>query len=152
MQDVNFTGGVIHIVDSVLMVPENVYDTAGAANLTALRGAANATDLLNTLNETPDITIFAPTNEAFNSVEDSLKNVAADELKKVLGYHVVVGTVGYSSILENGTTLETSSGGNLTVTLGENGTVFVNSAKVVVPNVLVANGVVHVIDKYVHTR
>lgn len=144
--DVNFTGGVIHIIDSVLMVPENVYDTAGAANLTALRGAANATGLLNTLNETPDLTIFAPTNEAFNSIESSLMNASEDDLKNVLGYHVVVGTVGYSSLLENGTSLKTSSGGNVTITLGEDGSVFVNSAKVVVPNVLVANGVVHVID------
>jgi hypothetical protein len=39
-------------------------------------------------------------------------------------------------------------GENVTITV-ENGTVFVNSAKVITPNVLVANGVVHVIDGYV---
>lgn len=59
---------------------------------------------------------------------------------------VVSGTVGYSSTLMNGTSLKTMSGANLTITV-ENGTVFVNSAKVVTPDVLVANGVVHVIDK-----
>jgi uncharacterized surface protein with fasciclin (FAS1) repeats len=57
----------------------------------------------------------------------------------------VTGTVGYSPLLTN-TTLKTVGGGNVTITV-ENGTVFVNSAKVVTPNVLVANGVVHVIDR-----
>lgn len=144
--DQNFTGGVIHIVDQVLVVPANVYDTAGAANLTSLRGAANATNLLDTVNETPDITIFAPTNEAFNLVGDSLESLSEEDLANVLGYHVVAGTVGYSSTLENGTTLEASNGGSLEITIDANGTVFVNSARVVTPNVLVANGVVHVID------
>lgn len=126
-----------------------MYDTAGAANLTSLRGAANATNLLDTINDTPDITIFAPTNEAFNSVGDSLEGLSEEDLGNVLGYHVVTGTVGYSSTLENGTTLEASNGGTLEITIDANGTVFVNSARVVTPNVLVANGVVHVIDKYV---
>lgn len=40
------------------------------------------------------------------------------------------------------------NGMNLTITV-EGSDVFVNSAKVVTPNVLVANGVVHVIDGYV---
>ncbi|KAF2687184.1 FAS1 domain-containing protein [Lentithecium fluviatile CBS 122367] len=144
--NVNFTGGVVHIIDRVLTLPANVYDTAGAANLTSLRGAANATNLLDTVNNTPDITIFAPTNEAFNSVGDSLESLSEEDLANVLGYHVVVGTVAYSSTLGNGTSVQASNGGNLTITIDGNGTVFVNSARVLTPNVLVANGVVHIID------
>ena len=41
------------------------------------------------------------------------------------------------------------NGMNLTITV-DGSDVFVNSAKVVTPNVLVANGVVHVIDKHVY--
>ena len=52
--------------------------------------------------------------------------------------------MGYSTILSN-TTLKTVAGANVTITV-EGGSVFVNSAKVVTPNVLVSNGVVHVID------
>jgi uncharacterized surface protein with fasciclin (FAS1) repeats len=58
----------------------------------------------------------------------------------------VQGVVGYSSVLSNAT-LMTVNGANLTITL-EGGNVFVNSAKVVTPNVLVAGGVVHVIDRF----
>ena len=63
----------------------------------------------------------------------------------LINYIVVNGTVGYSSKLMNNTMLKTMAGNNVTITIN-NGTVFVNSAKVVTPNVLVANGVVHVID------
>ena len=59
---------------------------------------------------------------------------------------VVNGTVGYSSTLVNGTMLTSMSGMNLTITVS-NDSVFVNSAKVITPDVLVANGVVHVVDK-----
>jgi len=41
--------------------------------------------------------------------------------------------------------LKSMAGMNLTITMN-NGTIFVNSAKVVTPDVLVANGVIHVID------
>jgi len=43
-------------------------------------------------------------------------------------------------------TLPTLNGGNVTINI-QNGSVFVNGAQVVVPDVLVANGVIHVIDK-----
>jgi uncharacterized surface protein with fasciclin (FAS1) repeats len=56
----------------------------------------------------------------------------------------VNGTVGYSSLLSN-TTLATLGGGSVTITVA-GGSVFVNSARVVMPNALVAGGVVHVID------
>lgn len=146
-QDVNFTGGVIHIVDRVLTLPVSVLDTASATNLTSFRGAINATGLIDTVNDTPDLTIFAPTNEAIRSVYGALEGLAEQDLTNILAYHVVnASSPGYSSTLENGTTLQTAFGTNLTITI-ENGTVFVNAARVITPNVLVANGVVHIIDK-----
>lgn len=61
--------------------------------------------------------------------------------------HVVEGTVAYSSMLEDGANLTTLGGENVTISI-EDGNVFVNSAQVTMPDVLVSNGVVHVIDKY----
>jgi uncharacterized surface protein with fasciclin (FAS1) repeats len=94
-----------------------------------------------------DVTVFAPSNAAFQAIGSALPNLTMAEITSILTYHVVNGTVGYSSDLKNGTSLMTLEGGNVTITI-MNGTVFVNDAKVVVPNVLVAGGVVHVIDKY----
>ncbi|KAF2453754.1 FAS1 domain-containing protein [Lineolata rhizophorae] len=144
--NVNFTGGVVHIVDDVLTIPRNITDTALAANLTSLAGALTETNLLDSVNGLRDVTVFAPNNDAFQSIGTAIGNFTTDDLSNILSYHVVNGSsVGYSSHLENGTMLQTLEGGNLTITMN-NGSIFVNSAEVVMPNVLVANGVVHVID------
>jgi uncharacterized surface protein with fasciclin (FAS1) repeats len=147
-QDVNFTGGVIHIVDRVLVLPENTADTLAAANLSSLRGAINATNLFDTVNNTPDITIFAPSNEAIQNIGSALANLTTEQVSEVLTYHVVTeGGIGYSSTLENGTTLNTANGEELTITTNENGAIFVNNARVVASDILLANGVLHVLDE-----
>jgi len=145
-QDLNFTGGVIHVIDSLLTLPQNVTATAIAANLTSLAGALTEADLLQAVNDLSDVTIFAPNNAAFQSIGSALPNLTAEDISNILTYHVVNGTVGYSSTLMDNMTLPTLNGGNVTINI-QNGSVFVNGAQVVVPDVLVANGVIHVIDK-----
>lgn len=146
-QDVNFTGGVIHVIDRFLVLPENVSSTLTVASLSSLRGALNATDLLDAVDTTPDITIFAPSNQAIQDIGSALANLSTEDIANILTYHVVNGTVGYSSGIENGTVLTTLNGQNLTITIGDEGRIFVNSARVTIADVLVANGVVHVIDE-----
>jgi uncharacterized surface protein with fasciclin (FAS1) repeats len=147
-QNINFQGGVIHVIDKVLTLPQNVSSTLLAANLTSLYGALNATKLLSTVDGLKDVTIFAPSNAAFQDIGSALANASAASLASILTYHVVNGTLPYYSTgLANGTSYQTVNGANLTVHLGANGSVFVNGAKVVTPNVLIAGGVVHVIDQ-----
>lgn len=145
--DVNFTGGVIHVIDRFLVLPEIPSDTLTTAGLSSLRGALNATGLTEAVDTTPDVTIFAPSNEAFRNIGSALANASVEDITSILTYHVVNGTVGYSSGLKNGTVLTTLNGANLTITIGEEGRVFVNNARVTIADVLVANGVVHVIDE-----
>ena len=143
----NFTGGVIHIIDTVLTIPESDSSTAVAANLTSLAGALTTANLVSTVDALSDVTIFAPSNAAFEAIGSAVGTLSTAQLTSILTYHVVQGTVGYSTLLSN-TTLKTVNGENVTITI-EDGDVFVNSAKVITPNVLVNNGVVHVIDGYV---
>jgi uncharacterized surface protein with fasciclin (FAS1) repeats len=145
--DLNFTGGVIHVIDRFLVLPEVPSDTLTSAGLSSLRGALNRTNLIEAVDTTPDVTIFAPSNEAFRNIGSAVANISDEDLASVLTYHVVNGTVGYSSGLENNTVLTTLNGANLTITIGEEGRVFVNNARVTIADVLVANGVVHVIDE-----
>lgn len=145
MQNVNFTGGTIHIIDRVLTIPESDAATAAAANLTSLAGALTQANLVNTVDSLHDVTVFAPSNAAFQAIGSALESLTTQELATILEYHVVNGTIGYSSYLTN-TTLTSVSGGTIRITV-ENGTVYANGAKVIVPDVLVANGVVHVIDR-----
>jgi len=141
----NFTGGTIHVINKVLTLPANISTTLVTAGLTSLYGALNASSLLGTANGLKDVTIFAPANSAFQAIASGLGNVSSTDLAKIITYHVVNGTTPlYSTSLKNGT-LPTVNGGNVNISLrGSN--VFVNGAKVVTPNVLVAGGVVHVID------
>ncbi|KAK6073960.1 fasciclin domain-containing protein [Seiridium cupressi] len=141
--NLNFTGGVIHIIDGVLSIPENVTDTLSNANLTAAAGAIKAANL--DVGSMRDVTIFAPNNDAFNAVGSVLANLSTEDLASTLGYHVIENNVAYSSGLQN-STLTTMNGKDVTISV-INGTVFVNSAKVTVPDLLVSNGVVHVIDQ-----
>lgn len=143
---VNFTGGVIHIIDGVLIIPQNISETATQLNLTAAAGALTNANLATAVDGMSDVTVFVPNNAAFNAIGSALPNLTTEQLTAILQYHVVEGVVGYSSILENGTSLMTAQGNNVTITIDEDDEVFVNSARVVVADVLVANGVVHVID------
>ena len=125
----------------------NVSSTALTAGLRSLVGAVTQADLATTLDGLEDVTIFAPYDEAFAAIGSATGDLSEEQLAQILQYHVVQGTVGYSSGRSN-TSLETVEGSDLQITVGDDG-VFVNNAKVIIPDVLVANGVVHVIDGYV---
>ncbi|KXH69164.1 fasciclin domain-containing protein [Colletotrichum salicis] len=141
--NVNFTAGTIHIIDKVLSVPQPIPGTLQAANLTAALGAIQAANVGPALTAAKDLTIFIPNNEAFRSIGNLTANLTA-ALPSILQYHVVAGAVLYSPDITN-TSLTTLNGGNVTIRV-INETVYVNEAEVLIPNVLVANGVVHVID------
>ncbi|KAF7187160.1 Fasciclin-like arabinogalactan protein [Pseudocercospora fuligena] len=143
--DVNITNGVVHIVDNILYIPPNASTVALAADLTALAGALEATNLTDTIDSATDITIFAPANEAFEAIGSALSTLTAEQAAAILQYHVVNGTVAYSSLLSNGTSVNSSSGQPLNITI-DDGEVFVNQARVIAADVLLANGVLHVID------
>jgi uncharacterized surface protein with fasciclin (FAS1) repeats len=134
---------VIHIIDHVLTLPVDYSETLAAAGLTSLRGALNATNLKPV---SPNVTLFAPNNAAFQAIAGGLSNLTTDQVRSILTYHAVVGNApGYSSTLKNGTLLKSVNGANLTITIHD-GRVFVNNARVITPDVLIANGVLHVID------
>lgn len=142
--DLNYTNGVVHIIDQVLTIPLNVSTTAIAAGLSAFAGAAIATDLLSTLDVAPDITIFAPSNDAFEAIGSAAGTLTPAQLTSILEYHVINGTIAYSSSLGNGS-VETLGGGSVNITVAD-GAVFVNAARVINADILISGGVLHVID------
>ncbi|KAK5167835.1 uncharacterized protein LTR77_007534 [Saxophila tyrrhenica] len=142
--DVNYTNGVVHIIDSVLQVPRNVSTTAIGAGLTALAGALTLTDLVDTVDGLSDVTIFAPTNAAFRAIGRTAANLSTSDLTDILTYHVINGTVVYSADITEGS-VTTLQGDDVEITV-EDDAVFVNGARVILADVLVAGGVVHVID------
>jgi uncharacterized surface protein with fasciclin (FAS1) repeats len=92
--------------------------------------------------------VFAPTNDAFNTLPagtlDSLLADPQNALTPVLTYHVVDGSV-MSSDLASGQ-VPTVNGAPLDVVVNPDGTVTVNGVNVVAADVEATNGVIHVID------
>ena len=134
------------MIDSVLTIPMNCSSTATEAGLSGVVGLLEQAKLASAVDTAKDLTVFAPNNEAFQKIGSALPNLTMEQVAGILEYHVVNGTVGYSSTLKNGSMLTAMNGGKLKITI-DGSNVFVNSAKVVTPDVLVANGVIHVIDK-----
>lgn len=143
--DLTYNNGVVHIIDSLLTIPQLVSETAIAGNFSALAGAAISTNLITALDTTPDLTIFVPNNAAFQQIEPTLRTLNLSQIASALTYHVIPGTVAYSTLLKAGS-IRTLNGASVYVRVESNGAVFVNQARVINADVLVANGVIHVID------
>ena len=127
------------------MIPGNLTSTAQNANLTAFLGAAENASVASTLLGAEDLTIFAPSNSAFQDIGSLVGNLTMEQLANILSYHVINGTVAYSSDLSN-TSLPTLEGSDVQITIS-NGSVMVNNATVTNANILFAGGVIHVIDQ-----
>ncbi|KAK1825777.1 hypothetical protein QBC39DRAFT_42415 [Podospora conica] len=152
--DVGFNGGLIHIIDTVLTVPPNVAQTAINTGLTSLAGAATAAQLIDGLNSLSDLTIFAPNNDAFEAIGSAVTTLPPQTLANILNYHILPRGVRFSTdLIAAGSPVQftTSQGQNLTVSR-LNGQLFVNSARVLIPDIITANGVVHVIDNVLNPQ
>ncbi|KAJ9639489.1 hypothetical protein H2201_002853 [Coniosporium apollinis] len=136
---------MIHVIDNLLIPPLPFTASAVQFNLTAIAGAFEAADPTDYVSTASDVTIFAPNNEAMQAIGGTLQNLSSTELASLTNYHVVNNSVLYSSAFGNGTTLTSRSGQQLTVRVGGN-RLFVNSAQVIQQDLLIANGVIHVLD------
>jgi uncharacterized surface protein with fasciclin (FAS1) repeats len=114
--------------------------------LSTLVAAVQQAGLVDTLNNAENITIFAPTNDAFAKIPPAtLNQVLADKqaLTDILTYHVV-GQRTTAADLESGS-LTTLQGGTIT-TAKVGDTYTANAAKVLCGNIQTRNATVYLID------
>ena len=135
---------------SAAAMAKDIVETATeAGSFKTLLAAVKAAGLVETLQGKGPFTVFAPTDAAFaalpaGTLDGLLKDPAA--LKKILLYHVVSGSVTSDKVV--GLTSATSVEGSPIAVTVKDGSVYLNgSAKVVTPDVMASNGVIHVIDK-----
>jgi uncharacterized surface protein with fasciclin (FAS1) repeats len=125
--------------------------TAASTNpvLTTLTAAVTQAGLVDTLNGPGPFTIFAPVDDAFAKIPAAdLQALLADNpaLTNVLTYHVVAGQKLEAADLAELDSVETVNEGTVTLA-AEGDTLMVNGqASVVMADIQVANGVVHLID------
>ena len=116
--------------------------------LSTLVAAVVAAELDDDLAGNGPFTVFAPVNSAFAALgQETIDRLLEDGnqalLQKVLGYHVVPGRV-FAADLEDGQTVTTLEGSDLTIDLDGGATV--NGVDIIETDIVADNGVVHLID------
>lgn len=106
------------------------------------------------LNGTEQLTIFAPTNKAFDGLDDSAKTIIIDAgntdvQQDILKYHIVSGSALLNQ-LSDGQKIKTLLGSDIVVKIENNETYIIdakgNKAKITKADVKTSNGVVHIVD------
>ncbi|HMP98387.1 MAG TPA: fasciclin domain-containing protein [Cyclobacteriaceae bacterium] len=158
--DIEATNGIIHVINNVLVNPSitPIVGTIVAPayfnkNFTTLIAAVQAADggILEALLAPGTLTLFAPTNDAFDQLPDGLvasllQPANQGLLNNVLLYHALGATVGSADLPQGSAAIETLAG---TFYLSNNANgVFINgTTRVVATDITGSNGVVHVIDR-----
>ncbi len=131
---------------------KNIVEVASEAGaFKTLTAALKAADLTETLEGSGPFTVFAPTDEAFaalpaGTVDALLKPENKSKLVKVLTYHVLSKKAAAADLTSGDVPTVESS--NVKISVSDSG-VMVNDAKVIKPDVMASNGVIHVIDKVI---
>lgn len=147
--DIEADNGVIHVVNKVILPPSVVGIAIANENFSTLVSAVVKAGLVDALSGAGPITVFAPTNAAFDALfadlgVSGIDELTAEDLIPILTYHVVTGNV-LSTDLANGAVPTLNEGNSITVDLSSG--VMINESNVEVADLQGANGVVHVIDK-----
>ncbi|MEL6269877.1 MAG: fasciclin domain-containing protein [Chloroflexota bacterium] len=173
--DIEADNGIIHVIDGVLLPPSmmmgeemaeeemsaepvSIPETAAAAGgFETLLAAAEAAGLVEALSG-GNLTVFAPTDDAFAAALESLGLTAeelladTETLTAVLSYHVVNGDFSGEdlvSVMTNAgvTELNTLGGAALPIALeGDSIVLGGGQATVVAADIEASNGIIHVID------
>ncbi|KAK2600545.1 hypothetical protein N8I77_010072 [Diaporthe amygdali] len=143
--DIEFSDGLIQIVDTVMVPPPGLVPICREYNptLAAFLGALYQTNLTGEILASKNITIFAPNNAAFQRTSGALSALSPSELLDVMKFHIVPAVV-YSNDLVNGTSWRTLAGKNITVTVAGNNR-YIASSQILDPDILIDFGVVHML-------
>ena len=149
--DVMASNGVIHTVDQVL-VPASIAQFVNTVlepaffnkNFSTLISAAVKADVVSVLLNTPNLTIFAPDNNAFKASGIDPMKIDGKTLASVLTYHVVGAKVMSSGIPSEATTV---NGQKLYFSSNSSGSLINDKTKIIAVDIESGSGVVHVINQ-----
>lgn len=183
--DISADNGIVHVIDNVIFNSAIVADiqtfaeelafeelvaslgnsVAGVAatneDFSILFAAIDAAGLTDFFNESRPITVFAPTNEAFTALLESIGLTPEDALgqpdllETVLRYHVIPGEVSAEDlagmdgeeVLSFLDRVSRSTGTPISISVGDDGAITLNdSVNIVDSDIEADNGLIHVID------
>lgn len=132
---------------------DNIVETAKqAGQFNTLLAAASAAGLVPALSDSSPLTVFAPTDEAFDAlpagtIDSLLKAENRHTLIRILSFHVVSGKVGSEALVDN-VTLDTLAGPKVSFVAAEKGFT-IEGARLIATDMQASNGIVHVIDRVI---
>jgi uncharacterized surface protein with fasciclin (FAS1) repeats len=160
--NIPYDGGIIHITDgwvysltyapltnqdSFFTIPETLSETL-ASTVSTSRFSSFLASSNNTRDSAPSITVFAPNDAAFLAGFNSNTTLSPGQVGSFLNAHVIEGFAAYSPLLVSGASYKTASGARVNISTTREGIPILNgNAAVVGPDIVIANGVVHVIDQ-----
>jgi uncharacterized surface protein with fasciclin (FAS1) repeats len=162
------SNGVIHVVDTVILGPwpktdEAEMEEAATApsggtivdiavndgRFDTLVAAVQAAGLVDALSG-GEWTVFAPTDDAFAKLDLNVDNIASAftkaELTDILLYHVLTSAVTKEEALTLLGDVTMANGEKAGLKVYEDDLYVNDDSKVIIPNVIASNGVIHVVD------
>lgn len=128
---------------------KNIVETAaGAPRFSTLVSLVENAGLVNALSGKRQLTVFAPTDAAFDKVPKNTLNALLKNkrlLRRVLLYHVVAGKVAAKQVVRR-KGAKTLTGARVHFRV-KGMRVYVNDARVITPDVRASNGIVHAINR-----
>ena len=144
------------LVDASFLPLESITETASAfGNLNTLLSSLESAGLMETLNAEGPITVFAPTDQAFETLNleleragTSLDAISAERLTDILRYHIVEGEVLADDLIaqESGT-LQTIGGQEISFQVMGGQLMLNDAATIRLEDVRATNGVIHIVDR-----
>ncbi|KAG7351658.1 beta-Ig-H3/fasciclin [Nitzschia inconspicua] len=140
----SFFVATIFLVSSLPAYAQSVFDViSNDPQLTILRTyLATTPGLTNRLRSSTDITIFAPTNQAFANVANV--DLSRGQIAQILRYHFVPSGEFLASDISDGLQLRSAfQSERLNFQVNSTGVFVNNFSQVVQPNMMASNGVIH---------
>jgi len=131
-------------------IPTTAFENGFTTLVNALLAANSAVLLANPPNPGP-LTVFAPSNEAFDKLGPELNECLSQPenvlvLQDILTYHYTYGKV-LAEDLTNDQVIMMANGKDIKITFIPGGVIINDNSAVTLTNVLATNGVIHAIDK-----
>lgn len=158
--DIGAKNGIVHKVDAVIQFPNSVDIVHVAAlkpELSTFYDLVKLTDLDHLLRASTEVTVLAPTNDAFGLIPQEtldylLSDAGRSDLVQILKQHIVIQQpiagdariTAEIALSANGVMLETAAGSDVTLTVrvAQDG-LSIGGSPVIDTDILATNGVIH---------
>jgi len=128
--------------------PLSIIDLAAADGKygTLLNAVTKTPGVLQAITDSFPVTIFGPTDNAFNAIAETVDGLSETELAGVLAGHVVPGVFTAQMVIDAGCVELMTLAGSPVRVMATDGKVMVNDSTVIQPDIIGVGGVIHGID------